>query len=64
MFSSCSPCCACVSSYRLCSNSCAETPTLTPNPSLAPPGEKGEPTALCGRVLEVNEFTVNRQLSK
>ena len=54
----------CVSSYRKCSNSCAATPTLTPNPSLAPPGEKGGPTTLCGRVLEGVEFTVNRQHSK
>ena len=51
------------SSYRLCSNSCAATPTLTPNPSPAPPGGKGGPTALCGRMLEVVEFTVNRQPS-
>ena len=64
MFSACSPCCTCVSSYRLCSNSCAATPTLTPNPSPAPPGGKGGPTALCGRVLEVDKFTVSRQPSK
>ena len=41
-----------------------QSPTLTPNPSIASPGGKGEPTALCGRVLEVDEFTVSRQLSK
>ena len=58
-----SPSTVCASSYQRCSNSCAATPTLTPNPSLAPPGEKGGPTALCGRVLEVVEFTVNRQHS-
>ena len=39
-------------------------PPLSPQPSLAPPGEKGSLTALCGRVLEVDEFTVNRQPSK
>ena len=59
-----SPCRNCASSYRKCSNSYAVTPTLTPNPSPAPPGGKGEPTALSGRVLEVDEFTVNRQPSK
>ena len=59
-----SPCTTCVSSYQRCSNSCAATPTLTPNPSLAPPGEKGSSTTVCGRVLEVDEFTVNRQPSK
>ena len=64
IFSARIPCCTCVSSYQRCSNSCAATPTLTPNPSPAPPGEKGEPTALCGRMLEVDEFTVNRQPSK
>ena len=40
---------------------------LAPQPPLsppAPPGEKGEPTALCGRVLEVDKFTVRRQPSK
>ena len=58
------PCWTCASSYRLCSNSCAATPTLTPNPSPAPPGGKGGPTALCGRVLEVDEFNVSRQPSK
>ena len=59
-----SPCTTCASSYQRCSNSYAATPTLTPNPSPAPPGGKGEPTALCGRVLEVVEFTVSRQPSK
>ena len=59
-----SPCRTCASRYQRCSNSCAATPTLTPNPSPAPPGGKGGPTALCGRVLEVVEFTVSRQLSK
>ena len=39
-------------------------PPLSPQPSLAPPGEKGSSTALCGRVLEVVEFTVSRQPSK
>ena len=39
-------------------------PPLSPQPSLAPPGEKGSSTALCGRVLEVDEFTVSRQPSK
>ena len=63
-FYNASPCRTCTSSYQRYSNSCAATPTLTPNPSLAPPGEKGEPTAVCGRVLEVDEFTVNRQPSK
>ena len=63
-FYAASPCTTCVSSYQRCSNSCAATPTLTPNPSPAPPGGKGEPTALCGRVLEVDEFTVSRQPSK
>ena len=63
-FYAASPCPTCARSYQKCSNSCAATPTLTPNPFLAPPGEKGGPTALCGRVLEVDEFTVNRQLSK
>ena len=63
-FYNASPCCTCASSYQRCSNSCAATPTLTPNPSLAPPGEKGSSTAVCGRVLEVVEFTVNRQHSK
>ena len=62
-FYNASPCTTCVSSYQRCSNSCAATPTLTPNPSPAPPGGKGEPTALCGRVLEVIEFTVSRQPS-
>ena len=38
-------------------------PPLSPQPSLAPPGEKGSSTAVCGRVLEVVEFTVNRQHS-
>ena len=38
-------------------------PPLSPQPSLAPPGEKGSSTALCGRVLEVVEFTVSRQPS-
>ena len=38
-------------------------PPLSPQPSLAPPGEKGSSTALCGRVLEVVEFTVRRQHS-
>ena len=63
-FYNASPCRTCASSYRKCSNSYAVTPTLTPNPSPAPPGGKGEPTAVCGRVLEVNEFTVSRQPSK
>jgi hypothetical protein len=27
-------------------------------------GERGRPTAACGCVLEVDEFTVSRQLSK
>ena len=58
------PCSPCMDSYRKYSNSCAATPTLTPNPSPAPPGGKGGPTAGCGRVLEVVEFTVNRQPSK
>ena len=31
-FYAASPCTTCVSSYQRCSNSCAETPTLTPNP--------------------------------
>ena len=35
-------------------------PPLSPQPSLAPPGEKGSSTAVCGRVLEVDEFNVNR----
>ena len=63
-FRAASPCWTCVRSYQRCSNSYAATPTLTPNPSPAPPGGKGEPTALCGRVLEVVEFTVSRQPSK
>ena len=58
------PCSPCMDSYRKYSNSCAATPTLTPNPSPAPPGGKGGPTTLCGRVLEVVEFTVSRQPSK
>ena len=40
------------------------SPHSHPQPSLAPPGEKGSSTAVCGRVLEVDEFTVNRQPSK
>ena len=39
-------------------------PPLSPQPSLAPPGEKGSSTTVCGRVLEVVEFNVNRQPSK
>ena len=39
-------------------------PPLSPQPSLAPPGEKGSSTAVCGRVLEVVEFTVLCQPSK
>ena len=58
------PCWTRASSYRKCSDSYAATPTLTPNPSPAPPGGKGEPTTLCGRVLEVDKFTVSRQPSK
>ena len=63
-FYNASPCRTCTSRDQRCSNSCAATPTLTPNPSPAPPGGKGGPTALCGRVLEVVEFTVSRQPSK
>ena len=59
-FYNASPCRKCASSYQRCSNSCAATPTLTPNPSPAPPGGKGGPTAVCGRVLEVVEINVNR----
>ena len=40
-------------------------PPLSP-PTPLPPRRagKGGPTTLCGRVLEVDEFNVNRQLSK
>ncbi len=31
-------------------------PTLSPNPFLAPPGEKGGPTAVFGREFKVDEF--------
>jgi hypothetical protein len=57
-------CCTCVSSYSMCSSFCAVTPTLSPNPSPAPPGGKGGPTARCGNGFEVAEFTVSRQPSK
>jgi hypothetical protein len=57
-------CCACVGSNRLWRNFCAVTPTLSPNPSPAPPGGKGGPTAACGLVFEVAEFSVSRQPSK
>ena len=46
-FYAASPCWTCVRSYQRCSNSYAATPTLTTNPSPAPPGGSGEPTALC-----------------
>ena len=46
------------------SDSCVTTPTLTPNPSPAPPGGKGELTAICGRVFEGGEFKLGSQHSK
>ena len=39
-------------------------PPLSPQPSLAPPGEKGSSTAVCGRVFKGGEFNVDGQRSK
>ena len=39
-------------------------PPLSPQPSLAPPGEKGSSTAVFGLGFEGGEFTVGGQRSK
>ena len=41
-----------------------QPPLSPPSPSLAPPGEKGGPTAVCGLGFEGGEFNVGGQPSK
>jgi hypothetical protein len=47
-----------------CAAILALQPPLSPQPSLAPPGERGSSTAVFGRVFEVAEFNVSGQPSK